>query len=90
MVVIRSRVNCFRCGEAVDRTATLLLSSSFEKKYECYGCYKQNKTGMSTKVKQELFCGRCKYKFKSKGALCPYCNKDDLVMSPHFKIEDLL
>ena len=95
MAVISARVNCFRCGKAVDKTQTILLEKVSGKNYECFTCYKRNKGmawgfGDKVKVKQELYCQRCKYKFKSAGGMCPYCNKDDITISQNIKIEDLL
>ncbi len=95
MATIRARVNCFRCGIPVHKAETILIKTlTNEKKYECYSCYKGGKMstwgGKKTKVKQELYCQRCKYKFRSKTSLCPYCNKDDFVTFSNVKIEDLI
>ena len=55
MVTLRARVNCFRCGTAVDKTETLVLRTiTTEKRYECAVCYKKNRTspwGMDDKIK---------------------------------------
>jgi hypothetical protein len=96
MVVLRSRVLCFRCNEPVNKIDTVkTISTSGEPKYQCSSCFKTVKTttwglGDEIPVKNDCFCQRCKYKFKSKSGLCPYCSKNDLVVCGKITVHDLL
>ncbi|PIZ51631.1 hypothetical protein COY27_02860 [Candidatus Woesearchaeota archaeon CG_4_10_14_0_2_um_filter_33_13] len=96
MVVLRSRVVCFRCNNPVNRLDTVKTASkNGEPRYECSVCYKKQKTaqwgvGDEIPVKAECFCQRCKYHFKSKSGLCPYCSQKDLVIKGKITVHDLL
>ena len=96
MVVLRSRVLCFRCNNAVNKIDTIkTLSTTGEPRYQCSSCFAKAKTsawGMGDKVqvKSDCFCQRCKYKFKSASNLCPYCSKNDMVVCGKITANDLL
>ena len=96
MVVLKSKVLCFRCNKAVNKIDTVkTISTTGEPRYQCSSCFKKAKTtnwGMGDKipVKIECFCQRCRYKFKSTSGLCPYCNKTDMVIKGKVKAKDLL
>ena len=90
------QVQCSDCGRSVNKLDTFVaVSGSRDLKYRCRGCYSVNKElglGQPEKpqVKREYFCGRCKYKFKSMGTLCPYCSKHDQVVEQVHSVKDLL
>lgn len=91
MVLLRVPVSCFRCGEVVDRSQTLVAG----KRYECFSCYKQLKNSpwlirQKLPEKLELYCECCRYRFKSKRLVCPYCDKEDRVVRGQIEVSDLL
>lgn len=98
MAIVHARVNCIRCAKMVDKSETILLpSTGNDKKFICFGCYKAEKPrtprwsmGQETKAKDEYFCGRCKYKFKSVNPSCPYCSQTDAVVKGNITMKDLL
>lgn len=86
MPMLRTKVNCFKCGSSVDKNETYLYQvTDRENRYECYACFKASRT-----AKRELFCGRCKYKFKARLPICPYCSKSDEVIEGTLSVQDLL
>ncbi len=96
MVIVRARVTCDHCKKFVDRSETrYLFLHTGEKIYECFHCYKRNPTGNWSSeelnvVKRELYCERCKYRFKAKVAICPYCSKGDKIESGNISVKDLV
>jgi len=91
-----SQVQCADCRRAVNKLDTFAeTGASRELRYRCRGCYSINRDlGLSRQekpqTKKEYFCGRCKYKFKSLGTLCPYCSKQDQVVEQVHSVMDLL
>ena len=96
MALLRIRVKCFHCNKEVSEAEALPVKSVTNKtRYNCYLCYQKHKThpwgfGDKIPVKKELYCERCRYKFISKKEICPYCNKEDLVMGANVTVKDLL
>jgi len=96
MPVLRIKVDCFRCKKKVDKGSALPIKTiSKEPRYECYNCYKRNKTsewgfGDEVNFKNKYYCQRCNYKFKSKKSICPYCNQSDLLVKGKITVHDLL
>jgi len=96
MVYLKVNVKCFRCRKEVEKTqAREMASITKEPRYECFACFNKNKTqpwgfGDKMKYKKEFYCLRCKYKFKRRGNLCPYCNKEDSVIRGNITVHDLL
>jgi hypothetical protein len=96
MVVLRSRVLCFRCNKPVSKIDTVkTISNTGEPRFQCSNCFKKAKTsnwgmGDEIPVKSSCFCQRCRYKFKSQSGLCPYCNQKDLVVIGKVTVQDLL
>jgi|SRR3989338_548979 len=97
MSLYSAKVQCFGCGKAVDKSATFTsLNAARDLRYQCPSCYIKNKDDIlgtnkiPEAVKREFFCGRCKYKFKSKASLCPYCSKQDQVLEQVHSVKDLL
>ena len=96
MAVLRIKVNCSSCEKRIDKAQALPVKSvNNEKRYECYNCYRRSKSGSlgtneEVKVKEPYFCQRCKYKFKSKKSICPYCNKSDFLVKGKVTVHDLL
>jgi len=96
MMFTNSQVQCSDCKKSVSKLDTFATTgASREVRYRCRSCYSVNKnTGLTVQekpqVKKEYFCGRCKYKFKSLGTLCPYCNKTDQVVEQVHSVKDLL
>lgn len=90
------RGTCITCGKKVDVAQSRVVSTSLGKsKYECFGCYKANKNSILAPApgkmeKLNLYCARCKYKFKSRELLCPYCSQGDLVVRSDISVRDLL
>jgi len=65
------------------------------KRYQCYACYQKQQPRWrmgkeETKVKENYFCGRCKYKFKALAPRCPYCSSSDHLSRAEFSMDDLL
>ncbi|MEK6938923.1 MAG: hypothetical protein AABX04_07840 [Nanoarchaeota archaeon] len=86
MFMLKTKVNCFKCGKAVDKNETYLIQTTDkEGRYECYTCFKNSRS-----TKRDLFCGRCKYKFKARVPVCPYCSKSDEVIEGNVSIHDLI
>ncbi|MDO8510597.1 MAG: hypothetical protein Q7S55_00365 [Nanoarchaeota archaeon] len=96
MMLSNSQVQCSDCRKSVNKQDTFTaLGGSRELTYRCRACYSVNKDlGLGSKekpaIKKEYFCGRCKYKFKSMGNLCPYCSKQDQVLEQVHSVMDLL
>ncbi|MDP3699175.1 MAG: hypothetical protein Q8R47_06345 [Nanoarchaeota archaeon] len=96
MMLSNSQVQCADCKRSVNKLDTFASSNpSRELRYRCRFCYSVNRDlglGQVEKpqVKREYFCGRCKYKFKSLGTLCPYCSKQDQVVEQVHSVMDLL
>ena len=95
MMLSNSQVQCADCKRSVNKQETFAeTNASREMRYRCHACYSINKElGLGSKekpqVKREYFCGRCKYKFKSLGTLCPYCSKQDQVVEQIHSVKDL-
>jgi hypothetical protein len=94
MPILRIPVECFRCRAVVEQTSAVIVSKR-ENKHECYTCYQKNRSStwsVSQTAKRTvlLLCERCHYKFKSKKLLCPYCDKNDMLMNPNTKLKDLI
>jgi uncharacterized CHY-type Zn-finger protein len=97
MTQLRTKVQCFRCSKKVDVNITREIKTlSKESRYECFRCFQKNKrepllAGVEKPlIKKEYICERCKYKFKSKKAVCPYCNKNDYVTSSNVSVKELI
>ena len=97
MSLYSAKVQCFGCGKAVDKSGTFTsLNASKELRYQCPSCYLRNKDDLlgdnkaQAPLKRELFCARCKYKFKAKSMLCPYCSKEDQVVEQVHSVKELL
>lgn len=96
MVVLKVKVKCVHCNAEVEKLdARKVTPSLSEQRYECFSCFKRNKPlvwGFGDRVQQkhEYYCERCKYKFSSKSALCPYCSKGDRLTSGKISAKDLL
>jgi uncharacterized CHY-type Zn-finger protein len=95
--MLRINVRCFRCNKEVDANKTRKIEGINEPRYECFECFKRHNRdpllGGIEKVvdKRNYFCGRCKFKFKNKTGICPYCNKDDYVHpTDGFNVKSLL
>lgn len=100
-LILRRSVNCFRCGQDVDRSQALLTKApDNEQKFECYHCYKkyrdffvgsaQEKSAVSVDGKASFYCEVCKYKFKGARPLCPYCGKRDTVVRGDLSLKDIM
>tara|TARA_Y100000031_G_C7879862_1_gene230213 strand:- start:25 stop:276 length:252 start_codon:yes stop_codon:yes gene_type:complete len=81
----------------VEKSQTRLLNPLVKNKvYECYSCFKGKKNSMfkiydeQPKQKKELFCGHCRYKFRSTKMNCPYCGKRDYLVERNVTVVDLL
>jgi len=87
---------CVTCGKNIDVAQSRVVSAvSGKNKYECFGCYRTSKNSLmapppSKAQKLNLYCARCKYKFKSRDLLCPYCSQGDLVVRSDISVGDLL
>lgn len=97
MVVLRSRVTCCTCQKPVDKFDTRLMpADDGQRVYECFICFKKKRAGIlvipdqDMQTKQDLYCERCKYKFRSRKYDCPYCNKGDMVVAGKFSVSELL
>ena len=97
MNLYSAKVQCFGCGKAVDKSQTFTSNNaSKELRYQCPGCFKNKKVdifgtaGETPALKKEFFCGRCKFKFRSKSTLCPYCSKEDQVIGQVHSVKGLL
>lgn len=96
MMLSNSQVQCADCRRSVNKLDTFTsVGGTKDLKYLCRSCYSVNKDlGLGPKekpqVKREYFCGRCKYKFKSMGTVCPYCSKQDQVLEQVHSVKDLL
>ena len=89
-------VECFRCKENVQKANARLFTTLAEKKvFECNPCAQKSKAklwslGEESLTKNNYFCDRCKYKFSSRKSFCPYCSKNDQVVSADVKLGNLL
>jgi hypothetical protein len=92
MVYLRTPIECFRCHNTVCKTETRALRAGKKIVHECFNCYrsKPNVVKTDNKIKQDYFCQKCRYKFKSIKSVCPYCNKHDFLTSTNITIEELL
>jgi len=95
MPVVQARVNCSRCKNPINKAQTIFSRNSYnEKEYTCFNCYNINKNlsmnmENEQKSKVELYCERCKYRFKSRTSNCPYCNTSDMVSKGNVTMKDL-
>lgn len=90
-----SKVDCVVCDEKVDKMQARAVSVGGVPKFECFECYRKTKSSSLVirkehNVKLDLFCARCKYKFKSRNPICPYCSQSDLVARGDVSVRDLL
>jgi len=94
MTLLKLKVRCFRCLKEVDKMETRPVESiSKDPRYECFSCFKKDlpQRGIPNRmVHHELYCERCRYKFRSKSPICPYCNKSDQLESAKITVYDLL
>ena len=97
MTILKIKVDCGRCKKSVEKTqARLVDTPKGSKRYECLSCFKKNRAILlgleqeEPKFKQDMFCGRCKYHFKSKNVVCPYCNDSDYIVRGDISVGDLL
>ncbi|MDP3990296.1 MAG: hypothetical protein Q8Q01_03760 [archaeon] len=95
MVSLRVPVQCFRCRTLADKSQVLESKSvSGDLRFECYDCYKRKRTPLlaveSEAKKKGHYCERCRYKFTARNSICPYCSKDDQVITGKVTVEDLL
>ncbi len=98
MALSNAKMQCFGCGKSMEKAQMFsTLDSSREMRFQCSGCYKHNKTdfmgekkAVAAPTKKEFFCGRCRYKFKAKSTLCPYCSKEDQVVEQLHSVKDFL
>ncbi len=95
MIDSGTKVDCAACETKVDKMQARAVSIGGVRKFECFECYRKTKNSslVITKehnVKLDLFCARCKYKFKSRDPLCPYCSKSDMVGRADVSIRELL
>ena len=96
MVILRARVKCLECDKSVGKTDTLLVRTlAGEKRYKCYSCYQRKsnkhwsiKTGVQEK--QDYYCERCRFKFKSRTPVCTYCSMEDRVVRGEFQLKDFI
>lgn len=95
MAIVRARVNCARCRNPVDKSQTVLgRNSAYDKEYVCFHCYNigkhlESRDDERPRVKVDLYCERCKYRFKGFSTLCPYCNSSDMVSKGDVTMKDL-
>ncbi len=93
---LRVTTQCFRCQKEVHPSqARSIISVTKDERYECFDCFKRNKIDPllppeKIKPKKGCFCERCKYRFMSAKSVCPYCNKDDMVVVGNVTVKDLL
>lgn len=96
MVLLRVKVSCTKCKRRVEKLEARTMTSSLgETSYECFDCFKKARTprwGSSEGIKmtREMFCQKCRYKFKSSVPICPYCNESDYLESGKLTVQDLL
>jgi hypothetical protein len=88
MGFLRIYVECFKCSSIVDKTQTI-LRDSIEKKYECYNCFRNVVSEKHDNVKRDYICEKCKFMFKSRRKICPYCSKSKFVVEK-FGVRDLV
>ncbi|MBT4604884.1 hypothetical protein HOC01_04545 [archaeon] len=98
MAVIQAKIKCFTCGDGTPKNETVLVDRyGMGTVYECYPCFKSSRgttlrmvSEERKKVKQDLFCGACRYKFSSRKAVCPYCGSSDALSSSNVSASDLI
>ena len=92
MVFLRVPVQCFRCGIPADRSQVLESKSmSGDIRFECYDCYKSKHLSPGSETnKRSHYCEKFMYKFTSRNNICPYCSKNDHVITGSVTVEDLL
>lgn len=91
MVILRIPVECIYCNKNIDkRTALFVKNSQSRNLYQCDNCFKENSERRANSEKVSLYCEGCRYKFTSRKAVCPYCNKYDSVVKTDIKISDLI
>ena len=98
MANLQSKLTCFTCGDSVIKSETAVVERyGMGKVFECYPCFKSSKgttlrsiSESRQKNKQEYFCAKCKYKFSSRRAECPYCGKSDNLSLTQVSTNDLL
>ena len=96
MVLLRVKVTCQRCKKRVEKLQTRALASALgETTYECFECFKRERTPRwgtdeGIKMRRDMFCQRCRYKFSSVTAICPYCNQSDALEAGNLTADDLL
>ncbi|MEK6900109.1 MAG: hypothetical protein AABX05_03215 [Nanoarchaeota archaeon] len=97
MVLPTTKVQCFGCGKSVEKALMFsALDASKEMQHQCSSCYRERKSDIlgekkiPAPVKKDFFCGRCRYKFKGKTMICPYCSKEDQVIKQANSVNDLL
>ncbi|HLC52638.1 MAG TPA: hypothetical protein VJI98_05325 [Candidatus Nanoarchaeia archaeon] len=93
MVILRIPVECVYCKKQIDKRTALFVKNLQNKNlYQCSICFGNNSRTIESKdIKTiSLYCEKCKYKFTSKKAICPYCNRFDTVMKTDIKISDLI
>ncbi len=95
MAYLRVKVQCFRCNNDFEKTEVRTIKGvTQDPRYQCFPCCKNQREPLlaneKTKRKFDLYCQMCKYNFKSKAMLCPYCAKEDYVIVDDVKLKDLL
>ena len=100
MGVLRIKVECHRCKNVVDKLDARELSISLTRtpRYECFTCFRKfshisqgnELVGASQAEKQQLYCGKCRYKFSSIKFVCPYCGESDNLMRSNMSIQDII
>ncbi len=96
MVLLRVKVSCTKCKRRVDKIETRAMTSSMGvTTHECFDCFKKARTPRwgndeGIKMKREMYCQRCRYRFSSVVKICPYCNESDYLESGKIDVTDLL
>ena len=91
MAYLRVPVECCSCKKTVDKALTRKVDG-LGNDYECFTCCKlKGKVRESNqKIKRQLYCQKCNYKFNSTKYSCPYCSNIDFVMEGEVSVQDLL
>ena len=97
MVILKTKIQCFRWKKKVDKNETRVNKSvNGEPRHECFTCFKRYRrdpllAGVEEiPYKKDYYCQRCNYKFKSKLNTCPYCSKNDLVIGGNVSLKELM
>ena len=92
MVYLKTKVTCYHCKKQVEKTeASVFQAPLGGPSWECFNCFKKSRQILGEDgIKLDLYCERCNYRFKSKKAICPYCNETNTLSKGNVTMKDLL